>query len=145
MLIEERLQLQQGKKLGITPDEEVQKVLVGMAQNNQMTPEQLGAAPGQMGVNMTTLKDRIRSQVVWKDVVRRKFRHDVSVGDAEVNKALTEIRASRRSRRKKRRWNCAKSSTKFRPGQATRQPSPGSWRRSRRCAQSSSLVPMSRR
>jgi len=91
MLIEERLQLQQGKKLGITPDEEeVQKVLVGMAQNNQMTPEQLGAALGQMGVNMTTLKDRIRSQVVWKDVVRRKFRHDVSVGDAEVDKALTD-------------------------------------------------------
>jgi len=91
MLIEERLQLQQGKKLGITPDEEeVQKVLVGMAQNNQMTPEQLGAALGQMGVNMTTLKDRIRSQVVWKDVVRRKFRNDVSVGDAEVDKALTD-------------------------------------------------------
>jgi peptidyl-prolyl cis-trans isomerase SurA len=91
MLIDERLQLQQGKKLGITPDEEeVQKVLVGMAQNNQMTPEQLGAALGQMGVNMTTLKDRIRSQVVWKDVVRRKFRHDVSVGDAEVDKALTD-------------------------------------------------------
>ena len=91
MLIEERLQLQQGKKLGITPnEEEVQKVLVGMAQNNQMTPEQLGAALGQMGVNMTTLKDRIRSQVVWKDVVRRKFRHDVSVGDAEVDKALTD-------------------------------------------------------
>ena len=95
MLIEERLQLQQGKKLGITPDEEeVQKVLVGMAQNNQMTPEQLGAALGQMGVNMTTLKDRIRSQVVWKDVVRRKFRNDVSVGDAEVDKALTDAGAS---------------------------------------------------
>ena len=36
MLIEERLQMQQGKKLGITPDDdEVQKVLVGMAQNNK--------------------------------------------------------------------------------------------------------------
>jgi peptidyl-prolyl cis-trans isomerase SurA len=91
MLIEERLQLQQGKKLGITPDEEeVQKALVGMAQNNNMTPDQLGAALGQMGVNITTLKDRIRSQVVWQDVVRRKFRGDVSVGDAEVDKALTD-------------------------------------------------------
>src|SRR6476661_7192597 len=91
MLIEERLQLQQGKKLGITPDEEeVQKALVGMAQNNNMTPDQLGAALGQMGVNITTLKDRIRSQVVWQDVVRRKFRRDVSVGDAEVDKALTD-------------------------------------------------------
>lgn len=91
MLIDERLQVQQGKKLGITPDEdEVQKVLAGMAQNNKMTPDQLAAALGQMGVNIATLKDRIRSQVVWQDVVRRKFRRDVSVGDAEVDKALTD-------------------------------------------------------
>src|SRR4029077_14838858 len=87
MLIDERLQMQQGKKLGITPDEDsVQKVLAGMAQNNKMTPDQLAAALGQMGVNIATLKDRIRSQVVWQDVVRKKFRRDVSVGDAEVDK-----------------------------------------------------------
>src|SRR6476660_5334668 len=93
MLIDERLQLQQGKKLGITPDEdEASKVLAGMAQNNNMTSDQLVAALGQMGVNITTLKDRIRSQVVWRDVVRKKFRRDVSVsvGDAEVDKALTD-------------------------------------------------------
>jgi peptidyl-prolyl cis-trans isomerase SurA len=91
MLIDERLQVQQGKKLGITPDEdEVQKVLAGMAQNNKMTPDQLAAALGQMGVNIATLKDRIRSQVIWQDVVRKKFRHDVSVGDTEVDKALTD-------------------------------------------------------
>jgi peptidyl-prolyl cis-trans isomerase SurA len=91
MLIDERLQVQQGKKLGITPDEdEVQKVLAGMAQNNKMTSDQLAAALGQMGVNIATLKDRIRSQVVWQAVVRKKFRGDVSVGDAEVDKALTD-------------------------------------------------------
>jgi peptidyl-prolyl cis-trans isomerase SurA len=97
MLIDERLQVQQGKKLGITPDEdEVQKVLAGMAQNNKMTPDQLAAALGQMGVNIATLKDRIRSQVVWQDVVRKKFRRDVfvSVGDTEVDKALTDAGAS---------------------------------------------------
>jgi len=91
MLIDERLQIQQGKKLSITPDEDrVAKVLEGMAQKNNMTPDQLAAALGQMGVNITTLKDRIRSQVVWQEVVRRKFRHDVNVGDAEVDKALTD-------------------------------------------------------
>jgi peptidyl-prolyl cis-trans isomerase SurA len=61
-----------------------------MAQNNKMTPDQLAAALGQMGVNIATLKDRIRSQVIWQDVVRKKFRHDVSVGDTEVDKALTD-------------------------------------------------------
>jgi peptidyl-prolyl cis-trans isomerase SurA len=91
MLIEEHLQLQQGKKLSITPDEDdVSKVLAGMAKNNNMSPDQLAAALGQMGVNIKTLKDRIRAQVVWREVVRQKFRRDVSVGEAEVDKALTD-------------------------------------------------------
>jgi len=91
MLIEERLQIQQGRKLGITPDEdEVNKVLGGMAQNNKMSPDQLAAALGQMGVNIKTLRDRIRSQVVWQDVVRKKFRRDVSIGEADVDRALTD-------------------------------------------------------
>ena len=95
MLIEERLEIQQGRKLGLTPDaDSVNKVLAGMAQNNNMSPEQLGTALGQMGVNIKTLRDRIRSQVVWQDVVRKKFRHDVSIGDADVDKALTDTGAS---------------------------------------------------
>jgi len=37
---------------------------------------------------MRTLKDRIRAQLVWQDVVRRKFRHEVNVGDVDVDKAI---------------------------------------------------------
>src|SRR6476620_2170025 len=91
MLIEERLQIQQGRKLGLTPDEDdVNKVLVGMAKNNNMSPDQLATALGQMGVNIKTLRDRIRSQVVWQDVVRKKFRRNVSIGEADVDKAPTD-------------------------------------------------------
>jgi peptidyl-prolyl cis-trans isomerase SurA len=90
MLIEERLQIQQAKKLGLTPDEStVNKVLGGMAQKNNMSPEALGAALGQMGVNIKTLRDRVRAQVAWQEVVRRKFRRDVVIGDADVDKALS--------------------------------------------------------
>ena len=97
MLIEERLQVQQGKKLSITPDEDrINQVLAGMAKNNNMSSDQLAQALGQMGVNINTLKDRIRSQVVWQQVVRQKFRHDVNVGDAEVDKALTDVGESQK-------------------------------------------------
>jgi peptidyl-prolyl cis-trans isomerase SurA len=90
MLIEERLQIQQAKKLGLTPDEAtVNKVLLGMAKRNNMSPEGLAAALGQMGVNVKTLRDRVRAQVAWQEVVRRKFRHDVVIGDADVDKALS--------------------------------------------------------
>ena len=89
MLIEERLQIQQARKLGITSNEEdVNKVLAGMAKNNNMAPEQLASALGQMGVNIKTLRDRIKAQVVWQDVVRKKFRRDVSIAQSDVDKAL---------------------------------------------------------
>ena len=97
-----------------------------------------------MGVNIKTLKDRIRAQVVWKDVVRRKFRHDVSIGDAEVDKALTDAGESAKPQEE---TTLELRQIKYEiPTEApTRQPSPGSSPRSRRCAQSSSLAPMSRR
>jgi peptidyl-prolyl cis-trans isomerase SurA len=89
MLIDERLQMQQGKKLGITPaDADVNRILGEMAQKNNLTPDGLGSALGQMGVNIRTLKERIRSQLVWQDVVRRKFRHEVTIGEIDVDKAL---------------------------------------------------------
>jgi peptidyl-prolyl cis-trans isomerase SurA len=90
LLIVERLQLQEGKKAGIAPDEaDVTKILQGMAEKNSLTIDGLTTALGQMGVNIKTLKDRIKAQLVWQDVVRRKFRHDVVIGDVEVDKALS--------------------------------------------------------
>ncbi len=91
MLIDERLQLQQGKKLGVTPDEsDVTKVLEGMAEKNQLSVDGLSTALGKAGVNIKTLKDRIRAQIVWQDAVGRKFRRDVQIADADIDKAVAE-------------------------------------------------------
>ena len=62
----------------------------GTAEGIHRHASRILAALGQMGVNIKTLKDRIRAQVVWREVVRQKFRRDVSVGEAEVDKALTD-------------------------------------------------------
>ncbi len=89
-LIDERLQMQQGKKLDVVPDEDdVTKILTEMAKSNNLTPEGLTNALAQMGINIKTLKDRLRAQLMWRDAVRRKFRHDVQIGDADVDKALS--------------------------------------------------------
>jgi len=90
-LIDERLQIQAGRTLGVTPDEEeVNKVLSDMASKNNLDANGLTTALGRAGVNIKTLKDRIGAQIVWQGVVRRKFRHTVNVGDAEVDRALEE-------------------------------------------------------
>ena len=91
MLIDERLQMQEARKLTVTPNEDdVARVLEGMAQKNNLTVDGLSTALGQVGVNIKTLKDRIRAQVVWREAVRRKFRRDVQIGDADITAAMSD-------------------------------------------------------
>ena len=89
MLIDERLKMQQGKKLGITADpSDVTTVLESMGKKNNMAIEGLTSALAQMGVNIKTLRDQVKTQIVWRSVVQRKFRQDVLIGDAEIDEAL---------------------------------------------------------
>ncbi|MFZ2019945.1 MAG: SurA N-terminal domain-containing protein [Methyloceanibacter sp.] len=95
LLVDERLQTQQARKLGITADDDdMMKILGDMAQKNNLTVDGLTTALGKAGINIKTLKDRIRAQLAWQAVVRQKFRHDVDVGDADVDKALAQAGAS---------------------------------------------------
>lgn len=91
LLIDERLQMQAGRKLGLNPDEEdVTRILSDMAAKNQLDVDGLSAALAKAGVNIKTLKDRIRAQLMWQDVIGRKFRHEVQIGEVDVDRALSE-------------------------------------------------------
>ena len=91
MLIDERLQLQEGRKLGITPDEEqVNGVLLDMASKNNLDVNGLSTALARAGVNIRTLKNRIGAQMVWQRVVQQKFRREVQVNDADIDRELSE-------------------------------------------------------
>lgn len=91
MLITEHIQLQEGQKLGITPSEaEVNRVLDGMASQNNLDANGLASALARSGVNIQTLKNRIGAQMVWQRVVQQKFRREVSVNDAQIDEALAE-------------------------------------------------------
>jgi len=95
LLIDERLQIQQARKLGVTPDDDdMTRILEDMAKKNNLSVDGLTTALGKAGVGIKTLKDRIRAQLAWQGVVRAKFRHEVQVGDIEVDKALSEAGAS---------------------------------------------------
>ncbi len=91
MLITEHLQLQEGRRLGITPsDAEVNRVLDGMASQNNLDAAGLETALGRAGVNIRTLRNRIGAQMVWQRVVQQKFRREVSVNDAQIDEALAQ-------------------------------------------------------
>jgi peptidyl-prolyl cis-trans isomerase SurA len=91
MIIDEHLQMQEGRKLGVTPDEEdVTKIIEDMASKNNLDVAGLTTALGKAGVNVKTLKDRIRAQLVWQSVVRQKFAREVQIGEADVDQALAD-------------------------------------------------------
>jgi peptidyl-prolyl cis-trans isomerase SurA len=95
MLIDERLQTQEGRRQGATADEDdVTKILEDMAKKNNLDVDGLSTALSKAGVNIKTLKDRIRSQMIWQETVRRKFRHDVQIGDADITAAMTQSPAA---------------------------------------------------
>jgi peptidyl-prolyl cis-trans isomerase SurA len=83
--------MQEGRRQGVTPDDDdVNKILGDMAKKNNLDVDGLTTALGKAGVNISTLKGRIRSQLVWQETVRTKFRHDVQVGDGDITAAMTE-------------------------------------------------------
>lgn len=96
MLIDERLQIQEGRKVSVTPSEDdMTAILTDMAQKNNLNVEGLATALGKAGVNIKTLKDRIRAQLVWQATVQKKFRRDIQIADADVDEALEAGAAGR--------------------------------------------------
>lgn len=90
-LIDERLKLQEGKKLNLTPsDEEVNKILKSLAERNKMTIDQFDAMLKKQGAGIEVLRDRFRANLVWRDVVRRKFGHQISVGEGDVQRIVAK-------------------------------------------------------
>jgi peptidyl-prolyl cis-trans isomerase SurA len=91
MLIDERLQMQQARKASVSVDEgDVTKILADMAEKNHLDVDGLTTALARTGVNVKTLRDRIKAQIAWQETVRQKFRNEVQIGDADINKAMSE-------------------------------------------------------
>lgn len=88
-LIEERLKLQEAKRLNINPgEEEGNKFFKDIAERNKMTEEQFANHLKGQGIDPLTMKARLRAQSAWRDVIRRRFGHQVSVTAREVDKFI---------------------------------------------------------
>jgi len=86
-LIEERLKLQEAKRLNISPDEaQVDGVIKTLAERNKMTPQQFAQHLGTMGADVNTMKSRYRAQFAWAELIRRKFAAQISINLRDVEK-----------------------------------------------------------
>lgn len=88
-LIEEKLKLQEARKQNaIAEDEEVDRIISGIAERNNMNLEQFGQHMKKMGVDIATMKARFRAEISWREVVRRRFGHMVAITDRDVDRLV---------------------------------------------------------
>ena len=88
-LISERIQLQEAKKLNIAvSDKEIDDSLGRVAKSSNMSAQQMQEALKQLGVSPSTFRTRLRAMIGWRAVIRRKFRRQIVVSAAEVDKAM---------------------------------------------------------
>lgn len=90
-LIDERLKVQEGKRLSITvSDDEVDKAFKDMATRNKITEAQFIEQLKSQGIHPSTIKARTRAALVWRDVMRRKFGHQITVSDREIDRFVEQ-------------------------------------------------------
>lgn len=93
-MVEEKLKLQEAKRLKITVNEaQVDAAVATIAQRVRLTPDQLRMALGQQGIDFTTLRGRLRTQVIWQQMVVQRFQRTVSITDSQIAAALSKQRA----------------------------------------------------
>lgn len=91
-LIDERLKLQEAKRQNtVTSEDEVTRIINGMAGRNKMNEEQFAKHLKGMGVDISTMKQRIRASLSWNDVIRRRFGHQVAVTDADIDRLMASV------------------------------------------------------
>jgi peptidyl-prolyl cis-trans isomerase SurA len=93
-LIDERLKLQEAKKLSVVAaDDEVDRIVAGMAERNKMTAQQFAEHMSKMGANIGVMRERIRASLSWTDVIRRKFGHQITVNSRDVDRIVASAEA----------------------------------------------------
>lgn len=89
VLIEDRLKLQEGKRLGITPTPELmEQAKADFASRLNTEPDTLMALFSNQGVGETAVEDMLGAEAVWREVVRIRFARRLEPGEAEIDAEL---------------------------------------------------------
>jgi len=92
-LIDEKLEVQEAKKLNITVNEdEINKSLDRIEQQNNMAKGGLEKLLETHSIPRSTLMDQIRSSLMWNKLVEQKIGPTVSISDEEVKDTLARIK-----------------------------------------------------
>ncbi|MCR5880302.1 peptidylprolyl isomerase [Phenylobacterium sp. J367] len=99
-LVDERLQLQELRRQEkeqkidlVATDEEVTEELGGMAQQNNMRPEQFLNVLRAQGIGSETLYQQLRAQLSWQRWIRGRYGSRLRIGDDQITATLQRLQA----------------------------------------------------
>ena len=89
LLVEDRLKLQAGRRIGITPSPEIVAAgLEQVAQRSNLSPNEFRAMMNAQGVTDQAIDDFAAAEIIWLQVVRARFADRVEPGEAEIGAEL---------------------------------------------------------
>jgi peptidyl-prolyl cis-trans isomerase SurA len=90
-LIDEKVKIREAKKFGVDPtSSEVDQAFGSMSSRMHITSDQLAKSLESQGIRSDTLKERIKTDMVWSSLVRGRFKESLQVGEKEVAAAAGE-------------------------------------------------------
>lgn len=88
-LIDERLKLQEARRQNVTiPDSQVEQAITNIAQRTRLTVDQFSRALGQRGVQLNTLRTRLRADMAWQQVMQTRAQRTIRIRDQDVIDAI---------------------------------------------------------
>ncbi|MEQ8248449.1 MAG: peptidylprolyl isomerase [Alphaproteobacteria bacterium] len=97
-LIDERLQVQEAKRLNIPiADQEIDGAVQFIEQQNNMDSGNLEKLLSSQGVDIGSLHDQLRAQIAWSKVVGQRLRPRVVVGQDEVDTMVERLKTGGRN------------------------------------------------
>jgi peptidyl-prolyl cis-trans isomerase SurA len=90
-LVEEKLKLQEAKRVGIEVSQaQVDAAFGSIAQRLKLAPAQFAQALSAQGISPETMKSRIKTQMVWQQLVMGRFSKQITVSDSQIVDALSK-------------------------------------------------------
>jgi peptidyl-prolyl cis-trans isomerase SurA len=92
-LIDEKLQMQEAKRLNVkVADDELKEALRRIESQNKLPAGGLDAYLKQRGLTQATLEEQVGATIAWGKLVRRRYGQQVIVTEDEINEALAKFK-----------------------------------------------------
>lgn len=94
MLIDEQIRMQEAKRLGfeITEDD-VDDGIGIIAQQNNMDMDTFTKAMAHDGIKPRTLRQQVRAQLAWNEVIKKEIRPKIEISDQQVDAMMERIKS----------------------------------------------------